>query len=225
MRRWHQRRAPERERFDLQLSRTLTVTLAGVFILVLIWVRAVAPSPIPEPVVDLPRSPFAINAPEIECQQTISVRKDGSVFSFGEAVSRGRIAQLPDRRQSHICNSAPMRLRIDRTAPFGVVRGVLKSAQKAGWSAFTIIVQPLSSWARTEPDTFFADMSPDMSGTWHSIEFALLLVSGAAILAAVRRARGHSPGAIVWLLLGAATVAALTAWESYFPSCPHGWWC
>src|SRR5438874_8940441 len=148
MRRWHQRRAPERERFDLQLSRTLTVTLAGVFILVLIWVRAVAPSPIPEPVVDLPRSPFAINAPEIECQQTISVRKDGSVFSFGEAVSRGRIAQLLDRRQSHICNSAPMRLRIDRTAPFGVVRGVLKSAQKAGWSAFTIIVQPLSSSAR-----------------------------------------------------------------------------
>src|SRR5437762_1344742 len=164
MLRWHEHLALERKRFNLQLSRTLTVSLVLVFILVLLWIRVIAPSPVPEPVIDLPRSSFAVNAPEVECQQTVSIRGDGSVFSFGEKVSWERIRESLNRRESYICNNAPMRLRIDTSAPFGAVRAVLRSAQRLGWSTFVIVVLPLPRMAPTHSDIFSVDMSPDVSG-------------------------------------------------------------
>jgi len=137
-----------REQAELQLHRTLMIMLVGVFLVVLLWLGLILPPPRFEPIVRLPYTSIHNNAPERECERTVTIRANGDVFLADERVA---LTDLESALRRYLrdarCEIEPLRLRIDQSARFGIVRQVIQAVQAAGISRVTVLARPYDDQA------------------------------------------------------------------------------
>jgi biopolymer transport protein ExbD len=132
----------DRERYSAELQRTLVVTLIGVFTVVLLWLAVIIPSPRWEPVVELARSTSGVKAPEEERDLTVSVQASGRIFIADQHMAGLSLVANLRRYSSNPARVArPVRLRVDRSAPFSAVRDVLLAVRQARLSQVTFLVR------------------------------------------------------------------------------------
>lgn len=148
--------AEDRRRFDRQIVQAFIVTMAGFWIVVLLFVWVVTPlySPSVWPLLELPFASTGRKAPDTERDVWTSVRANGEIFVGEEKVSVPVLTSDPARR---------VFVRVDRAAPFGAVRRLVRAAQRAGRRQLTFMVAP------TDPEPFAAPKvtspSPPTSST------------------------------------------------------------
>jgi biopolymer transport protein ExbD len=130
------------EQYSAELQRTFVVTLIGVFTVVFLWIAVITPPPRWEPVVELARSTSGVKAPEEEHDLTVSVQASGRIFIADEHMAGALLVARLRRHSSNTGRSArPVRLRVDRSAPFSAVRAVLLAARQAELSHVTFLVR------------------------------------------------------------------------------------
>ena len=109
---------------------------------VLVFIIAVTPIVNLPPFIEFPTAKTGVKNPEFEGDITISVLRDGRIFFFDELVgTRSVVKRLRSSRQNK--TTIPIiRMRIDRSAPFGTVRRIAIAARDAGYERVTIMVEP-----------------------------------------------------------------------------------
>jgi len=125
----------DRRSYIRQVFQTFIFTMTGVWLTVLLVFMVITPIGVPEmwPLLDLPRATTGQQAPDMEGDVWISVRANGDVFVHQKKVS------VPDLA---IDASRHVFVRVDRAAPFGAVRALVRAAQRSGRRKLTFMAVP-----------------------------------------------------------------------------------
>ena len=126
----------DRRSYIRQVFQTFIFTMTGVWLTVLLVFMVITPIGVPEmwPLLDLPRATTGQQAPDMEGDVWISVRANGDVFVHQKKVS------VPDLA---IDASRHVFVRVDRAAPFGAVRALVRAAQRSGRRTLTFTAAPV----------------------------------------------------------------------------------
>jgi TonB family protein len=137
-------RAEDRRRYDRQILQSFVVTMAGFWIVVLLLVWVVAPlySPGVWPLLELPFASTGRKAPDVERDVWTSVRANGDIFVGEQKVD---VPVLPGDEARRVF------VRVDRAAPFGAVRTLVRAAQRAGRRQLTFMAAPADPQKFAEP--------------------------------------------------------------------------
>ena len=134
---------PDRRRADLQILQAYIVTQTGFWTTVLIMFAAITPIMANGvwPLIELPKSSVARKTPPMERDVFVTVTRTGELYvddrkaTLAELVRACRIARRPPRDTIY--------LRIDRNAPFGAVRVVIKAVQSEKIDRVTVLTAPI----------------------------------------------------------------------------------
>ncbi|HEY0159150.1 MAG TPA: biopolymer transporter ExbD [Thermoanaerobaculia bacterium] len=132
-------RAPEHW---LRLFGAVCATLHFVVFIVVVSIVPIVPLPA---FIDFPSAASAEKSPEFEHDVTVTVRANGDVFLQSRPVAMASLARELEASRLHRLHAPVLRLRIDRSAPFGVVRGVAVAAGVAGFERVTVMVRHIPS--------------------------------------------------------------------------------
>jgi TonB family protein len=211
-------RAEDRRRHDRQILQAFIITMAGFWLTVFLVFLTVMPllGPGIWPLLELPFAATGQKAPDKEHDVWVSVRANGQIFVDEKKVAGSELI-LPKEAGRSVF------VRVDRAAPFGAVRAVVRAAQQTGRRKLTFmaavsnpetIPEPLPlpcGDAGVLPPVVEHRVMPDFSELRQRYR-----VSGPAILdlsidrdgkvASIRLVRGIHP------TIDAAIVKAVSAW-------------
>lgn len=125
----------ERDAYYRQLFQTFIITMTGFFVTVLLIFQAILPVGGRDswPLLELPTAATGQEAPATERDVWISVRANGQIFADAMQVDVPLVPNDPTRR---------VFVRVDRAAPFGVVRAIVRAAQQSGRRKLTFTAVP-----------------------------------------------------------------------------------
>lgn len=123
----------DRRRHDRQILQSYVVTMAGVWITVLLWFWLILPifARGVWPLLELPIAKTGQRAPDVERDVWVSIRANGEIFVDEKKVDVVNLAGAAER----------IHVRVDRAAPFGAVRTVVRAAQRAHRRTLTFKVR------------------------------------------------------------------------------------
>ena len=135
----------DRRLYIQQVFHTFIFTMTGVWLIVLIMFMVVTPIYAPGvwPLLEPPSARTGQKAPDTERDVWLSVRANGEVFVDEKKVS------VPDLA---IDASRNVFVRVDRAAPFGAVRALVRAAQRSGRRRLTFMV------IAVDPEKFVAPL-------------------------------------------------------------------
>jgi len=132
-----------RRAFHSELERTYVVTLLGVWTVVLLWVWMAAPLLAHGvwPLLDSPQTSTGRKAPEKERDLFVSVVAGGQLFLDEKPVTSAAL----ERSLRAVTTSQEIFVRVDKAAPFGAVRAVVRAAQRANQRHLIFLARPRES--------------------------------------------------------------------------------
>jgi len=128
-------RAEDRRRHDRQILQAFIITMAGFWLTIFILFMTITPlfAHGVWPLLELPFAATGQKAPDKERDVWVSVRANGEIFVDEQKVM---VPMLPNDPERNVF------VRVDRAAPFGAVRAVVRAAQRAGRRQLTFMAKP-----------------------------------------------------------------------------------
>lgn len=126
----------------LRLFGAVCVTVHLLIFIIILSITPIVPLPA---FIDFASAASAQKSPEFEHDVTVTVRANGDVFLQSRPITMASLAQELKATRLHRPHEPTLRLRIDRSTPFGFARGVAVAAGVGGYKRFTVMVRPLPS--------------------------------------------------------------------------------
>jgi len=130
-------RAEDRRRHDRQILQAFIVTMAGFWLTIFILFMTITPLYAPGvwPLLELPVAATGQKAPDKEYDVWVSIRANGEIFVDEKKVAGSELI-LPKEAGRSVF------VRVDRAAPFGAVRTIVRAAQRVGRRQVTFMAAP-----------------------------------------------------------------------------------
>ena len=131
--------AADRRRHDRMILQAFTVTMAGFWLTIFLYFMCILPIGRTDvwPLLELPRTATGRKAPDKGYDTWISVRANGEVVANEHRLTRADLMAALSKPYGDVF------VRVDRSAPFGAVRNVVRAAREVNRRQLTFMAAPL----------------------------------------------------------------------------------
>jgi len=209
--------------------RLFAANCAFVLLLVFIVIMTMKPLFGPAPLFFDPiESTTATRSPEEYGDLIVTIANDDRFFFFDAGIELSQLHSRIIRAKTGSDEDPALFVRVGRGVSFGAVRTVIRAAQDAGYTRVTFLFQVREAEAPVEddsPNRWSLAPASQRRTIVGAIAFAVLSFLAAVAITAWRPRRSHRPGRVIWLLLFAAVLALVFAWDELRHACPPNVWC